>query len=219
MTDGQGKDGIGHQAIKFSPDGKVLMRLGKAGVAGSGQGEFIAPNDVAVARNGDIFVSEGHGGPATNNRITKFDKNGKFIKMWGKTGTGAGEFDQPHSLAFDSKGRLFVADRANNRIQIFTQDGAFIEEWTQFGRPSGVFIDKNEIIYVADSESNPKNHPGWKRGLRIGRVKDGAVTAFIPDPDEPTTSTTAAEGVVPDSDGNIYGAEVGPKDVKKYVKK
>jgi sugar lactone lactonase YvrE len=221
ITDGQGKDGIGHQAIKFSPDGKVLMKLGKAGVAGAGEGEFIAPNDVAIAPNGDIFVSEGHGGRVTNNRITKFDKNGKFIMMWGKTGTGPGEFDQPHSLAFDAKGRLFVADRNNNRIQIFDQNGKFLEEWSQFSRPSGVYIDKHEIIYVADSESGSvsRNHPGWKRGIRIGNVKDGSVTAFIPDPDENAKGTSAAEGVVVDAQGNIYGAEVGPKDVKKYVKK
>jgi sugar lactone lactonase YvrE len=224
ITDGQGRDGIGHQAIKFSPDGKVLMRLGKAGVAGKEEGEFIAPNDVAIAPNGDIFVAEGHssgGRVPTNDRIQKFDKNGKFIMMWGKSGTGPGEFDQPHSLAFDSKGRLFVADRNNNRIQIFDQKGTFIAQWTQFSRPSGVYIDKHDNLYSADSESGSvsRNHPGWKRGIRIGSAKDGKVVAFIPDPDEDAKGTSAAEGVVVDAHGVIYGAEVGPKDVKKYVKK
>jgi streptogramin lyase len=224
ITDGQGRDGVGQQAIKFSQDGKVLMRLGKAGVAGSGEGEFIAPNDVAVGANGDIFVSEGHssGGRApTNDRIQKFDKNGKFIMMWGKSGTGPGEFDQPHSLAFDSKGRLFVADRNNNRVQIFDQSGKFIDQWTQFSRPSGVYIDKYDNLYSADSESGSvsRNHPGWKRGIRIGSAVDGKVVAFIPDPNENATNTSAAEGVVADANGVIYGAEVGPKDVKKYVKK
>ena len=221
LTDGQGKDGIGHQVIKFSPDGKVLMKLGKAGVAGSGEDEFNQPNAVIVAPNGDIFVSEGHGAKDANNRVVKFDKNGKFIKTWGKTGTGHGEFDQPHCLAFDSKGRLFVGDRSNNRIQIFDQDGNFIDEWAQFSRPSGVFIDKHDTLYVADSESGSvsRNHPGWKRGMRVGNVKDGSVIAFIPDPDENARGTSAAEGVAVDSKGVIYGAEVGPKDVKKYVKK
>ena len=221
ITDVQGRDGIGQQAIKFSPDGTVLMTLGKKGVAGSGEGEFIGPDDVAIAPNGDIFVSEGHGGRQTNNRIQKFTKDGKFIKMWGKTGTGPGEFDQPHALAFDSKGRLFVGDRNNNRIQIFDQNGTFIEQWTQFSRPSGIFIDKHDNIYVADSESGSvsRNHPGWKRGIRVGKVKDGKVTAFIPDPNENATGTSAAEGVAADSKGVIYGAEVGPKDLKKYVKK
>jgi hypothetical protein len=119
---------------------------------------------------------------------------------------------------------LFVADRANNRIQIFDQEGNFLAEWKQFGRPSGLYIDKNDVIYVADSESIDTggcagNNPGWKRGIRVGSAKDGSVTAFIPDPSPGKGSTTAAEGVAADADGNIYGAEVGPKDVKKYVKK
>ena len=219
VTDGLGKDGKGHQVLKFSPDGKLLMRLGKAGVAGSGPDEFNAPSAVLVAPSGDIFVADGHGGN-TNARIVKFSKDGKFIKTWGKKGSGAGEIDIPHALAMDSRGRLFVADRQNNRIQIFDQDGNYLDQWFQFSRPSGVFIDKNDSIYVADSESESvaKNHDGWKRGIRVGRVSDGVVTAFIPDPVEKTTGTSAAEGVTADANGNIYGAEVGPKRVMKYVK-
>src|SRR5207302_8319805 len=98
LTDGMGKDGKGHQAIKFSPDGKILMTLGKAGVAGTGPDEFNAPSDILVAPNGDIFVADGHGGD-TNARIVRFSKDGKFIKTWGKKGTGPGEFDTPHALA------------------------------------------------------------------------------------------------------------------------
>ena len=219
VTDGQGKGGKGHQVFKFSPEGKVLMTLGKAGVAGDGPDTFNQPSDVAIAPNGDIFVADGHGGNS-NARIVKFSKDGKFIKTWGKKGTAPGEFDTPHALAFDSKGRLFVGDRANNRIQIFDQDGNFIEQWTQFSRPSGIYIDKNDIIYVADSESNANRHPDWKRGIRVGSARDGSVSAFIPDADpHPPASTSAAEGVAADAAGNIYGAEVGPKDLKKYVKK
>ncbi len=220
ITDSQGKDGKGHQVIKFSPEGKILMTLGKAGIAGDGPDTFNQPSDVVVAANGEIFVADGHGGNS-NARIVKFAKDGKFIKTWGKKGTALGEFDTPHALAMDSKGRLFVGDRANNRIQIFDQDGNFVAEWKQFGRPSGIFIDKNDIIYVADSESNATNHAGWKRGIRIGSAKDGSVTAFIPDPepDPDHHPTSAAEGVAADSHGTIYGAEVGPKDLKKYVTK
>jgi DNA-binding beta-propeller fold protein YncE len=219
VTDGLGKDGKGHQVIKFSPDGRVLLRLGKAGTPGNGPDEFNAPSAVLVAPNGDIFVADGHGGN-TNARIVKFTSDGKFIKTWGKKGSAPGEIDIPHALAMDSRGRLFVGDRQNNRIQIFDQDGNFIDQWFQFSRPSGVFIDKNDIIYVADSESESvaKNHDGWKRGIRVGRVSDGAVTAFIPDPVEKTTGTSAAEGVADDVIGNIYGAEVGPKRLMKYVK-
>jgi streptogramin lyase len=207
----------GHQVFKFSPDGKILMTLGEPGGAVDPK-YFFQPNDVIVAGNGDIYVSQGHGQGASE--ILKFSKDGKLVKRWGRTGTGPGEFDQPHALAFDSRGRLFVGDRNNNRIQIFDREGTFLEEWTQFSRPSGIFIDKRDRIYVADSESGSvaRNHPGWKRGIRIGNVKDGKVTAFIPDPNENATGTSAAEGVAADDQGNVYGAEVGPRTLKRYVK-
>jgi sugar lactone lactonase YvrE len=219
VTDGVDRGGKGQQVLKFSPDGKLLMTLGKAGLAGSGPDEFNAPSAVLVAPNGDIFVADGHG-RETNARIVKFSKDGKFIKTWGQKGSAPGELDIPHALAMDSQGRLFVADRQNNRIQIFDQDGKFLDQWTQFSRPSGLYIDKNDVIYVADSESESvsKNHDGWKRGIRIGSAKDGKVTAFIPDPVEHATGTSAAEGVAADAAGNIYGAEVGPKRLMKYVK-
>ena len=214
----------GNQVFKFSPDGKVLLTLGKPGGAASPD-YFYQPNDVITASNGDIFVSEGHG--AGNNRVVKFDKTGKFIKEWGKLGTGPGEFDQPHALAFDSKGLLYVGDRNNNRVQVFEQDGKFVKEYKQWSRPSGIFI-KNDILYSADSESGSvsQNHYGWQRGIRWGSITDGKIVGFIPDPETgtnkdatPFRGTSAAEGVAVDKDGNIYGAEVGPKAVKKYVKK
>ena len=196
----------GHQVFKYSPDGKLLLTLGKPGGAAAPD-FFYQPNDVLVAPNGDIFVAQGHGAP--NDRIFKFSKDGKPIKAWGKRGTAPGEFDQPHALAMDSRGRLFVGDRNNNRIQIFDQDGTFLEEWKQFSRPSGLYIDRQDTLYVADSESESvaRNHNGWKRGIRVGSAKDGSVKYFIPDPAEK------------DAQGNIYGAEVVPKDVKKYVRK
>jgi sugar lactone lactonase YvrE len=211
----------GHQVFKFSPDGKLLMTLGKPGGANDPD-YFFQPNDVLVAPNGTIFVSEGHSSaPGSTARVLKFDKSGKLIKSWGKLGSADGEFDQPHALAMDSRGRLFVGDRNNNRVQIFDQDGKFLDKWYQFSRPSGVYIDKNDMIYVADSESKSvsRNHQDWKRGIRIGSAKDGKVMYFIPDPDENATGTSAAEGVVVDAAGNVYGAEVGPRQVKKYVKK
>jgi sugar lactone lactonase YvrE len=215
--------GKAHIVVKFSPEGKVLLTLGKLGVAGDGPDTFNQPSDVVTAPNGDIFVADGHGGNS-NARIVKFSKDGKFIKTWGKKGSGPGEIDTPHAIAMDSKGRIFVGDRNNNRIQIFDQDGKFLEEWKQFGRPSGIFIDKNDVIYVADSESNTRRNSGWKRGIRIGSARNGKVTAFIPDPEPNTDSgpgagTSAAEGVAADTQGNVYGAEVGPRALKKYVKK
>src|SRR5262249_24838224 len=136
-TDGQAKDGKGAQVLKFNPEGKVLLTLGKAGVAGNGPDTFIYPSDLVVAANGDIFVADGHG-EDTGGRIVKFCKDGKFIKAWGKKGSATGEFGGLHAVAIDSRGRLFVADRTNSRVQIFDQDGKFLEEWKQFGRPSGI---------------------------------------------------------------------------------
>lgn len=219
VTDARGKDGKGHQVFKFSAEGKLLLSLGKAGVTGDGPDAFNQPSDVAVAAAGDVFVADGHD-EDSNARIVKFSKDGKFIKTWGKRGSAAGEFDTPHGLAFDSRGRLFVADRGNNRLQIFDQEGRFLEEWKQFSRPSGIYIDKYDVLYVADSESNSKTNPGWKRGIRIGSARDGKVTAFIPDPerDPEKVVTSAAEGVAADARGNIYGAEVGSRALKKYVK-
>lgn len=224
ITDGDAENGKGDQVFEFSPQGKVLLALGKPGTAGDGPDTFNKPSDVLIAPDGNIFVADGHG-PGSNARIVKFSPDGKFIQAWGKQGTGPGEFNNPHSLAMDSRGRLFVADRGNNRVQIFDQDGKFLDEWRQFGRPSGVYIDKQDILYVADSESNGSRNPGFRRGIRIGIAGDGKVTAFIPDPVlnpgqglEPTNGT-AAEGVAADAAGNIYGAEVGPKNFKKYVKK
>lgn len=212
----------GHQVFKFSPDGRVLLTLGKPG-GDNAPGYFFQPNDVITNDAGEIFVSEGHASvPGTTARILKFDKTGKLIKEWGTYGDGPGQLNQPHALAFDSKGRLFVGDRGNNRVVIFDQDGKFIDAWSQFSRPSGIYIDKRtDTLYVADSESGSVNpaHGAWKRGLRIGSARDGKVMYLVPDPEEKATGTSAAEGVVVDNAGNVYGAEVGPRQVKKYVKK
>jgi sugar lactone lactonase YvrE len=220
---------VGHQVIKFSPEGKVLMTLGKPGGNRPGQpadpSSFYQPNDVITNAKGEIFVSEGHSDNAPVQRIVKFDRTGKFIKETGKPGKGPGEFSQPHALAFDSKGRLFVADRSNNRIQIFDQDLNLLDTgWEQYSRASGIAIDQNDMLYAADSESGSVNpaHGAWKRGIRIGSIRDGKngkIRAFIPDPSTATSGTLAAEGVAVDAAGNIYGAEVGPARLQKYVRK
>jgi sugar lactone lactonase YvrE len=220
VTDAQIKDGKGNQVFKFSPKGALLLTLGKAGVAGGGNDVFSGPCDVIIGRNGDIFVADGHIAGSPVNRIVKFSKDGQFIKAWGKRGSGPGEFDTPHSLAIDSRGRIFVGDRGNSRIQIFDQDGRFLDQWKQFGRPSGVFIDKNDAMYVADSQSNSKQNPGFARGIRVGSAKDGTVTALIPfvEPDAEKNNNAGVEGVAADAKGNLYAAEVSTEKFKKYAK-
>jgi DNA-binding beta-propeller fold protein YncE len=211
----------GHQLFKFSPTGELLMTLGAPGGA-KGDRYFWQPNDVLVAPNGDIFVAEGHASnDSANARILKFDRSGNLLLQWGRKGSAPGEFDQPHALAMDSKGRLFVGDRGNDRIQIFDQQGTLLDVWYQFSRPSGLFIDANDVLYVADSESGSiaPSRPEWKRGIRIGSAVDGPVLSFIPDPVEQTRNTSAAEGVTVDAAGNIYGAEVGPRALKRYVRR
>lgn len=226
---------VGHRVLKFSPTGELLMALGRPG--GNRPGEpsdeasFYQPNDVITNEAGDIFVAEGHSSrEGAHARISKFDRAGRFIKAWGSFGAGPGQFDQPHGLAFDSAGRLFVADRGNSRIQIFDQDGNLLDHgWEQYGRLSGIWIDGNDMLYGADSESGSvaPERAAWKRGIRIGSVKDGPsgrIQAFIPDPHVPPAGqqargTLAAEGVAVDRNGVIYGAEVGPMALKRYVRR
>jgi NHL repeat-containing protein len=232
----------GHQVFKFSPEGKVLLTIGRPGGATGPDQCCWQPNDVITNEKGEIFIAEGHG-QNPNDRIVVFGPDGKkIVRQFGRRGSGPGEFNGPHALAFDAQGRLYVGDRSNNRTQILDQNGTFIAEWAQFSRPSGLFIDRNGMLYSADSESGSVNpaHGAWKRGIRIGSVKDGKVTTLIPDPSgegvtfamkdgKPVLTkadgtpgpggTLAAEGVAVDAAGNIYGAEVGPQAVKKYVKK
>lgn len=215
-------EGWAHVIYKFSPTGELLMTLGQRGVAGDGKDTFRKPNDMVVAPNGDIFVADGHesgAGQPANNRIVRFSADGTYLGEFATAGDGRGELNEPHAIAMDSTGRIFVGDRQNSRVQIFDQDGNHLASWTQFGRPSGVYIDRNDMLYVADSESNARRNPGWKRGIRIGSTRDGFVTAFIPDPepDQDNSGTSGAEGVAVDADGNVYGAEVGPRRVVKYV--
>src|SRR5215471_1372551 len=206
-------NGKGHTVMKFNQDGKLLMTLGKPGVAGTTHDTFNAPSDILVAPNGDIFVADGHGGD-TNARIVKFNKDGKFLKEWGKKGKGPGEFDVPHNLAMDSAGRLFVADRANNRVQVFDQEGNYLLEWKQFGRPSGLFIDKNDILYVADNSPDEINPP-YRSGIRIGSVKDGKVTAFILE----SVEVNGLEAVAADDAGNVYGGYTNTLNFRRWAKK
>ena len=223
--------GKGHTVIKFSPQGKVLLTLGTPGQAGNPPTHFTEPNDVLVAPDGSIFVGESHnaqfedkpGGPNAIGRISKFAPDGKFIKSWGALGYGNSEFRGPHSLAMDSQGRLFVADRGNRRIQIFDQEGKHLATWYQFSRISGLYIDRNDVLYAIDSESDENYNPGWRKGLRVGSAKTGEVWYFTPEhvskqPSGMGGYGSMGEGVAVDAAGNVYGGEVGPiQGITKFI--
>lgn len=225
VTDGR-PDAVGAkgmQAIKLSPNGDVLLRLGVAGTY-EGEGALDQPTSVAVAANGDVYVAEGHNPNFRRSQVDRYSSKGKRLGVISAKGGEPGQILGPHSLAFDSRGRLFVADRSNNRISIFDRDGKFVTSWKQFGRPSGIFIDKNDHMYVADSESNDGtgygSNPGCKPGIRIGSARDGKVVGFIPSEAEPgVQGNPAAEGVTVDGAGAIYGAVNGTKGVRKYILK
>ena len=225
VTDGVSSGNIpagdkrGHQVIKFSPRGEVLMTLGTPGEPGPGPDHLTSPADIAVADNGDIFVADGHGIDG-NNRVIKFNSRGEYLLEWGGTGYGPGEFRTLHAIDIDADGRVYVGDRSNSRIQIFDQQGNHITSWTQFGRPSGIAFDNNGMIYVADSESDDLQNPGYELGIRIGEIATGWVTEFIRFPwaDPRDTSGNGAEFVTVDSDGNMYGGEPRPRQLRKYMR-
>ena len=235
---------MGQEVLELSPKGKVLMTIGKEGVAGNDPGMFDRPTGVAVAPNGDVFVSDGHfPNKFQTARIEKYSKDGKFIKAWGHLGSGPGEIDEPHDICIGgTENHVYVADRRNRRIQVFDQDGNFIAEWKQFGQPSSVFVGKDDTIYVgasfwdnkdqiearakARASENVKDYIEVTkheiRGVIIGSVKDGSVKAFIPDPADLTKMTdvgSSASGIAADDNGNtIYVADVAVHNLRKYVK-
>jgi WD40 repeat protein len=228
----------GNQVFKFSPDGKLLMTLGKAGVSRAGPDTFIQPAACKSTPDGNIVIADGHwprptSGPQDGDRLVWYSTDGKFIKAFGTHGRKPGEFMGPHGLAFDSKGRLFVADRSNNRIQVFDKNMNIVDEWRHFGRPSNVWILKDDTLIVSDSESNQRiggandapegggnaiRNPGWKNGIRIGNARDGSIKYFI--------EGTRPEGLAADELGNIFGGLTGGCDVspsggclQKFVRK
>jgi DNA-binding beta-propeller fold protein YncE len=218
-----GERNKGSFVVKFSPDGKVLLTLGKPGLRGNPPEALTDPTDVVTdTANGDVYVAESHTDVTDPNlvgRISVFDKNGKFLRTIGKAGTGPGEFRTPHALEFDSQGRLIVADRHNHRIQILAKDGTFIREYDEFGRTSGLAIDTNDTIYTADSESTERVHPGWMKGIRIGSLKDGKVTIFIPPhPVANAPEGAMGEGIAIDAAGNVFTAEAQLRGVTKYAR-
>ena len=194
------------------------MKLGKAGESGMGDDTFNQPSGVAVLSTGEILVAEGHGSKLNKSRVDVFSKDGKFLRSFASHGTSDGQLTEPHAIAVDAQDRIYVADRTGNRVAVFDKSGKFLANWKQFGRPSGVWVDKNGLIYVADSQSDEKTNPGCKMGIRVGSVKDGQVLYYIPPPPGVDAKTPPPEGISVDSHGTIYASAVQMKDVKKYTK-
>ena len=206
----------GNQVVKFSPEGEVLMVLGTPGTTGAPPEALDQPNDVIVAPNGEILVAEGHG-PQGVNRISRFAADGSYLGSFGEPGSGPGQFSVPHAMAFDSEGRLFVADRGNNRIQIFGEGYQFVDEWRQFGRPNDVFIDSDDTMYVLDSESGDERNPGMRRGIYIGSARDGSLRAFVPPHPERPPLGTIGEGITVDAAGNVFVGEVSVNGMTMFM--
>jgi DNA-binding beta-propeller fold protein YncE len=224
FQDNPSTKGRGFQLFKFSPDGKVLLTLGRAGVSRAGTDTFIGPTACAIAPNGDIIVADGHWPRPTDaqqdgDRLVRLRPDGTFVAAYGKMGGAPGEFMGPHALAFDSQGRLFVADRSNNRVQVFDRDMQFVDEWRHFGRPSGIAILRDDTLIVADSESsqfiggppeapegggNKVRNPGWGNGIRIGSARDGSLRYYVPG--------TRPEGMGADNEGNVFAGLTGNCD-------
>jgi sugar lactone lactonase YvrE len=206
----------GTQILKFSPEGKLLMKLGTPGIYGNDNSHFNQPSDVVTSPDGTIFVADGHELTNMPYRIVKYDKTGKYLSEFRVCDDGPEKSDCTHGIAMDSQGRIFLADRGNSRISIFDQNGKLLDRWYQFGRPSGVYIDKNDVLYAADSESNVVGGNTYIRGVHVGDAKTGKVTAFLPDvlgnpsPWYALKGTTGAEGVVADAAGHIFISQVMP---------
>jgi hypothetical protein len=222
----------GHAVRKFSPTGELLLTIGTPGEVGDPPTHLNAPNDVLVAPDGSIFVAESHPAQYTDDRdaesavsrIHKYTPDGTYVMTFSEWGYAGGQTRSPHSLAMDSRGRLFVADRGNRRIQIYEQDGAFLETWYQFSRIAGLFIDDNDVLYAIDSESDPNYNPGgWRKGLRVGSAATGEVWYFVPEhmserPSGMGGYGSMGEGVTVDREGNVYAGEVGPvQGMTKFI--
>jgi len=157
-------DANDHVVLKFSPDGKLLMTLGKKGVAGDNRSHdlFNRPNAIAFGPNGDIFVSDGY----VNSRIVQFSKDGNFIRIIGGVkGSAPGQLQLPHGVAIDSKGRVLVSDSDNKRISVFDKNGKFLETWAAPCR-GGIVVTPDDTVYVSDVNA------GAVTILKDGRIVD-----------------------------------------------
>src|ERR1044071_2356874 len=199
-----------NQIFKFNHNGGLVLKLGVAKIAGNDSAHFSLPTDIAIAHDGSFYVSDGYG----NSRIVKFSKEGKYLFEWGKKGTGHGEFNIPHSISLNSRGRVFVADRENNRIQEFDMNGNFIKEWknNQAKQLGSLCIDKADNVFAVD-DIYEKNSFGddiieLDSGLNL-------ITRFGRS-DSSVDPSALFHDIAVDREGSIYVANFPGKRVQKF---
>jgi len=188
-----------HVVLKLSPDGRVLLSLGRMRTPGDDVLHFNQPTDVAFDREGNIYVADGEG----NSRVLKFNKDGNVLGVWGMKGTGPGQFDLPHSIAIDGD-LVYVGDRENARIQIFDLDGRYLREW-KLGHPFGLFIDPDHFIYISDAIAS--------RILKINR--EGKIVGVLDGPAPDKGRHFDPHSLAVGRDNSIFTAEVMPWRVQK----
>jgi DNA-binding beta-propeller fold protein YncE len=214
-----------HIVQKFSPKGERLLVLGTPDEAGNDESHMNGPTDIAVSPSGEIFVSDGYG----NDRVIHFDPAGKFVKTWGKRGVKAGELSQPHSIAMDSKGRLYVAERNNCRIQIFDQDGKSLGQWRNLLNPWGLCITANDEIYVCGSSpkrwgttGNLGNPPADQLVMKLdteGKIQELNTLPLLKEGTLVPGELDWVHGIAVDSDGDLYFGDVADNSAEHRIQK
>jgi DNA-binding beta-propeller fold protein YncE len=186
-------DATGQVIYKMDPQGKILMTLGKKGVAGTGHDTFNLPTDVAFAANGDFYVTDGY----ASARVVKFSHDGKYLVEWGSRGTGPGQFELPHNVQVDAQGKVYVTDRENRRVEVFDANGKFLNQWPTIEGVSGLFMTKDQHLWVG----------------AVLMSLDGKVIGKLPNGNGAT-----GHGIAVSESGDVYLAQLNGA-VQKFIKK
>ena len=214
-----------HTIRQVTPQGKVLRTLGTTDVPGNDESHFNKPTDMAVTPEGDVYVTDGY----VNSRVVHFDKDGNFVKQWGKPGTGPGEFNLVHAIVRDSQGRLYIADRNNARVQVFDSNGKFLDQWTDIIIPWSFWISDRDEIWVcgcspmpwtedAPNLSCPPKDQMFMRFDTSGKLKQLWTVPKCADGEEKPGELNWLHGVALDSKGNIYATDIMGQRVQKFVR-
>jgi DNA-binding beta-propeller fold protein YncE len=196
-------DDLGHMVVKMDEKGRVRMVLGRKNTKGETDDLFNRPTDLAFGSNGDVYISDGYG----NSRVVQYTRDGKFVRTWGKKGSGPGEFNLPHGIAVDKQGRVYVGDRDNRRMQVFDKDGKFLSEWKHVGSPWGVVITPDDNLLLCDGYNN-----------RILKTNlSGEVLGVLSGPGKLPGLLDYSHHLALGPSGNIYVAEIKNWRVQKFA--